>query len=254
MACSGSITDRAKRASTRGEVAAVRPRGEESRCGPDAGDGTGKTLHAGCNADKTTERARPRRSRGDVHQAHDAHASAWQGGTCDGPPEASGADGWPDSQAARSPFGVGCRWQTGGAVGSNRRGSGTRQRHALEQCEAHEAQAGNNYYPYLWRFYQGHRSTLLRIWQALPFRSTTQEQSLETALALVLANEGSRAESLALPESSMNIDWVPDTWWRLVTGTAKRVTIDRVNRRYFELCVFSQIMWDLKSGDLCRTE
>jgi len=29
----------------------------------------------------------------------------------------------------------------------------------LEQCEAHAAQAGNNYYPYLWRFYQGHRST-----------------------------------------------------------------------------------------------
>jgi hypothetical protein len=67
----------------------------------------------------------------------------------------------------------------------------------LEQCEAHAAQAGNNYYPYLWRFYQGHRSTLLRIWRALPFRSTTQEQSLETALALVLANEGSRAARVA---------------------------------------------------------
>jgi TnpA family transposase len=119
----------------------------------------------------------------------------------------------------------------------------------LEQCEAHEAQMGNNYYPYLWRFYQGHRSTLVRIWQALPFRSTTQEQSLETALALVVANEGSRAEWLALQESPMNLDWVPDTWWKLVTGTAKRGTIDRVNRRYFELCVFSQIMWDLKSGD-----
>jgi hypothetical protein len=25
----------------------------------------------------------------------------------------------------------------------------------LEQCEAHAAEAGNNYYPYLWRFYQG---------------------------------------------------------------------------------------------------
>lgn len=31
----------------------------------------------------------------------------------------------------------------------------------LEQCEAHQAQTGNNYYPYMWRFYQGHRSTLL---------------------------------------------------------------------------------------------
>ena len=25
----------------------------------------------------------------------------------------------------------------------------------------------------------------------------------------------------------------------------------RVNRRHFEVCVFSQVMWELKSGDLC---
>ena len=119
----------------------------------------------------------------------------------------------------------------------------------LEQCEAHEAQAGNNYYPYLWRFYQSHRSTLLRIWRVLPFRSTTQETSLEAALAFVLENEASRTEWLTLPEPSMNLDWVPDSWWRLVTGTAKRGRVDRVHRRLFELCVFTQIMWDLKSGD-----
>jgi hypothetical protein len=44
----------------------------------------------------------------------------------------------------------------------------------LEQCEAHQAQVGHNYYPYLWRFYQAHRSTLLRVWRTLRFRSTTQ--------------------------------------------------------------------------------
>src|ERR1700677_505104 len=119
----------------------------------------------------------------------------------------------------------------------------------LEQCEAHQAQAGNTYYPYLWRFYQNHRSTLLRIWHVLQFRSTTQDKSLETALALVLANETSRMEWLSLPESSSSLDWIPDTWWRLVTGSAKREPVDRVHRRLFELCVFTQMMWDLKSGD-----
>ena len=117
----------------------------------------------------------------------------------------------------------------------------------LEQCEAHQAQAGNNYYPYLWRFYQNHRSTLLRIWRVLQFRSTTQDKSLETALALVLANETSRMEWLSL-ESSSSLDWIPDTWWRLVTGSAKREPVDRVHRRLFELCVFTQMMSDLKSG------
>jgi TnpA family transposase len=119
----------------------------------------------------------------------------------------------------------------------------------LEQCEAHEAQAGNNYYPYLWRFYQSHRSTMLRIWRVLSFRSTTQEKSLESALAFVLENEGVRNEWLPLPELSFNLDWVPDTWWRLVTGAPKRGPVDRVHRRLFELCAFTQMMWDLKSGD-----
>ena len=119
----------------------------------------------------------------------------------------------------------------------------------LEQCEAHQAQAGNNYYPYLWRFYQSHRSTLLHIWHVLQFRSTTQDKSLEGALALVLANEATRTEWLSLPIPSSILDWIPDTWWRLVTGSAKRESVDRVHRRFFELCVFTQMMWDLKSGD-----
>jgi TnpA family transposase len=119
----------------------------------------------------------------------------------------------------------------------------------LEQCEAHQAQAGNNYYPYLWRFYQSHRSTLLHIWRVLEFRSTTHDKPLEKALGFVLANEVSRAEWVALPEPWNCLDWVPETWWRLVTGVTKREPVTQVNRRFFELCVFTQMMWDLKSGD-----
>jgi hypothetical protein len=122
-------------------------------------------------------------------------------------------------------------------------------RAVLEQCEAHEAQAGNNYYPYMWRFYQSHRSTIVRIWRVLEFRSTTRDTSLEKALGLVLANEVSRAEWLTWTEPSVDLDWVPDGWWQLLTGAAKRESVTRVHRRFFELCVFTQMMWDLKSGD-----
>jgi hypothetical protein len=31
------------------------------------------------------------------------------------------------------------------------------------------------------------------------------------------------------------MEWVPDTWWRLVTGTTKRQPVDRVHRRYLVL-------------------
>src|SRR5262249_22450135 len=40
---------------------------------------------------------------------------------------------------------------------------GDRSEDVLHQCEAHQAYAGNNYYPFLWRFYMSHRATLFRL-------------------------------------------------------------------------------------------
>ncbi len=45
---------------------------------------------------------------------------------------------------------------------------------------------------------------------------------------------------------------MPDKWWKLVTDTTRHdVTPMQVDRRHFEVCLFSQVMWELKSGDLC---
>jgi len=123
----------------------------------------------------------------------------------------------------------------------------------LEQCEAREAHAGNNHHPFLWRFYATHRSTLFRIWRAIKMKTTSQDSSLEKALAFIMENEQSRMEWLSLKESGkpkLDLSWVPETWWRLVTGQNKRdLPPTRVNRRHLEVCVFTQLMWDLKSGD-----
>lgn len=121
----------------------------------------------------------------------------------------------------------------------------------LEQCEAHEAHAGNNHHPFLWRFFASHRSTLFRIWRAIKMKTTSQDSSLEKALAFILENEYSRVEWLSLSEKAkLDLSWVPESWWRLVTGQTKRDPVPlRVNRRHLEVCVFTQLTWDLKSGD-----
>jgi hypothetical protein len=87
---------------------------------------------------------------------------------------------------------------------------------------------------------------LIQIWRALRFCSTTEDISLERALAFILANETSRAEWLALPEAWSDLDWIQDGWWSLVTGATKRWLVLRVHRRYCELCVFTQMMWNLE--------
>jgi Tn3 transposase DDE domain len=49
----------------------------------------------------------------------------------------------------------------------------------------------------------------------------------------------------------LNLDWISPKWWFLVTNQRTRKTSPaRLSRRHFEVCVFSQILWELKSGDL----
>ena len=122
----------------------------------------------------------------------------------------------------------------------------------LEQCEEHGAYADNNYLPFLWRYYAPHRPTLFRLCRALPLRATSQADGFMAALSFLLEHEKSRATWLPLQETGLDLSWVGQKWWPLVTGEKRRmVTPERVNRRHFEVCVFSQLMWDLKSGDVC---
>ncbi len=49
----------------------------------------------------------------------------------------------------------------------------------------------------------------------------------------------------------LDLSWVPDKWWKLVTGSLNRNRMPaKVDRRHFEVCLFSQIVGELKSGDL----
>ena len=128
----------------------------------------------------------------------------------------------------------------------------------LQQCEAHLAHAGDNYFPFLWRFYKSHRATLFRLLRHLPVHSTTQDASFERALSFLQANEAKTGDWLTIPptenetNSPFDFVWMSDAWWRLVTGQRSRDQAPkRLHRRHFEVCVFSQLMWELKSGDLC---
>jgi hypothetical protein len=50
----------------------------------------------------------------------------------------------------------------------------------------------------------------------------------------------------------LDLSFVADKWWPLVTGNKDRgAMVERIDHRYFELCVFSNVMLELKSGDLC---
>jgi TnpA family transposase len=127
-----------------------------------------------------------------------------------------------------------------------------------EECEAHMAYAGNNYYPFLWRFYRSHRAILFQILKQVQLRSTTQDKSIEASIQFLIDHQGSRSDWLDVVKIEENqavqlldLDWIPNKWWQLITNQKNKKSYpDSINRRYFEMCVFSQVMWELKSGDL----
>jgi Domain of unknown function (DUF4158) len=132
----------------------------------------------------------------------------------------------------------------------------------LAQCIAHEAVAGNNHLSFLPLFYSGRRSTLFLFLESVSLVSTTQDRALLDAIAFLLAHKGLHSKWLAISHaplkddldspSLLDLSFVTDKWWPLVTGNKDRgALVSCVDRRYFELCVFSNVMLELKSGDLC---
>lgn len=123
----------------------------------------------------------------------------------------------------------------------------------LDRCEEHEAYAQNNYFPFLLSHFASHRSTFLRLCKILPLKATTQEGSFQQALDLIQRHEQRKGTWIELEqEEKPDLSWVSEAWWRLITGyTRKDRYPQRLNRRQFEVCVFTRMLWDLKSGDAC---
>ena len=126
----------------------------------------------------------------------------------------------------------------------------------LERCEEYAALASGIYLQLLPRFFRHPRNALLLLLEHIPLSSTSQDRSLERAIAFALVHQNARSDWINVDnqDSTRIDDWsfIGEQWWSLVTGTANRtVLLSRVHHRYLDLCVISQVANELKSGDLC---
>jgi len=127
-----------------------------------------------------------------------------------------------------------------------------------EFSRVHSEFGGKNECRFMWRYFKSRRSELFRILAKLRFVATSQDKSFENALAFVLANNrrhsnwitlNGKGETVLTPQ---DLDWMPAKWWKLVTGESdSKLEPSRVNRRQFEVCVFRQLVQELKSADIC---
>ncbi|MFS0882885.1 Tn3 family transposase [Metabacillus niabensis] len=140
---------------------------------------------------------------------------------------------------------------------------GDREEQVLRDCENHLALSGDNYFLFLWRFFKSHRSTFFKIIKSLPLRSTNQDTAIEEAVSFLLSHQYTRKEWISVVHDEkvgpwkkkvtplLDLSWVPDGWWRWISRKRKKETRpNEVNRRHFEVCFFSQIILELKAGNL----
>jgi hypothetical protein len=116
----------------------------------------------------------------------------------------------------------------------------------VEDCETLAAFHGDNYLPLLWKFYRSHRRTLFRLISSLKFKSTSQDNLMQLALEFLISNENRRREFI---EARVDLSFALEKWQEIVfkhdeNGTAV------FERKHFEVCVFSHLAQELKSGDI----
>jgi TnpA family transposase len=134
----------------------------------------------------------------------------------------------------------------------------------LAQCEAHEATSGRNYLPFLTCFFSHRRAVLFRFLERIDLVSTSPDSSTTDAIAFLLKHKGDHHDWLPVVKDEIRGDGsaervplvdlsiVTEKWWPVVTGSKSLNTpATRVLRRPFELCVLTEVMQDLRSGDLC---
>lgn len=133
----------------------------------------------------------------------------------------------------------------------------------LTDCEESLALMTSTYFPFLRTLVSRHRASLFRFLSTVTLRSPHQNKALEETIQFLQANEHRSGKYLRTARSEhhrgkprqiiplVDLSWMSDTWRRIVTGkTGRQPSPERVERQHFEACVFTQILWDLKTGDL----
>ncbi|WP_148715761.1 Tn3 family transposase [Chitinolyticbacter meiyuanensis] len=123
----------------------------------------------------------------------------------------------------------------------------------LADCEAHMAFAGRNHLPFLIRPYQKNRSLLLNCLEIMALRSTSQDASMEKLIEVLFLLRSSKSQQTELSALGITLDdcaWLTGHWRKLVLVKPVSGPVTKVDRKYFELAVLSQIKDEIRSGDL----
>jgi uncharacterized protein YjiS (DUF1127 family) len=98
---------------------------------------------------------------------------------------------------------------------------------------------------------------------ALILKSSTHDTTLLEAIEFIKRYREKRRTWVSITEMNdegtnnahqivlLDISWVPNKWWALITGQDQRHPAPtQVHRAHFEICVFSHLLLEVQSGDM----
>lgn len=115
----------------------------------------------------------------------------------------------------------------------------------VEQCEAVSAWHNDNDLPLLWPIHANHRSLLLQLLDLLDIRSSTQEDSLLNAVAVIRKHRHTRR--VDVPDK-VDLGFASQRWQNFVIKHRGEPVL--LDRRALEVCVFIHLCDALEAGDL----
>jgi len=119
----------------------------------------------------------------------------------------------------------------------------------VNSCEAHLAVSQDNEFYFLPKLYKSKRFLFFNCLVNFKLETTSQQRNFKECVNFLYQHQFTKREFLETAE--LDISWIPDKWRKLVTGkTTRQSKVETVNRRFFELCVFTELARQLRSGDM----
>lgn len=119
----------------------------------------------------------------------------------------------------------------------------------IDRCQDHLAVNQNNEFFFLPKLYKSKRFVLFNCLMNFRLDTSSQQRNFKQCVDFLRHHQFTKKEFLETKE--LDVSWISDKWRKLVTGkTTKQSKVEIVNRRFFELCVFTELARQLQSGDI----
>src|SRR5699024_5426821 len=116
----------------------------------------------------------------------------------------------------------------------------------LEDCEAVSSYNGNNYFPLILKFFRQYRSKVFQLVESLHFSSTSEDTKVMAALNYIMKH---RYRKISWLPDEIDVSFASEQWRRVIR--VREGTEWKIHRRQLEVCVFSYLARELKTGDIC---